>query len=165
MARTPRLGLPFLSAGQAQKELTVNSSLSVLDSLVACAVEEGPRSDPPASPAIGACYLVGEAPTGAWAGKSQCVACYTSGGWQLVDPQPGFRAYVRSSSDFAVFADGAWEIGQIRGSALVIDGQQVVGRRSPPIASPAGGTMVDAEARSTIQNLLVALRRHGLIET
>lgn len=47
MAGTPRLALPFLSVGQAQKEFTHNESLQTLDILVAGAIEEPPRVTPP----------------------------------------------------------------------------------------------------------------------
>ena len=63
MSATPRLTLPFLSPGQAQKEFFHNEALQVLDILIAAAVEEGPRDDPPSSPSAGDCYIVGEDPT------------------------------------------------------------------------------------------------------
>ena len=37
--------------------------------------------------------------------------------------------------------------------------------RADPIASPSGGTTVDAEARTSINEILATLRQHGLIET
>jgi hypothetical protein len=52
----------------------------------------------------------------------------------------------------------------LSGSALLLDGVQVVGARASAIASPVGGTTVDSEARATIGQLLDALRQHGLIE-
>ncbi len=65
MSGSPRLSLAFLSAGQAQKEITHNEALQSLDILVSAAVEEAPRATPPVSPTIGSCYIVGSAPTGA----------------------------------------------------------------------------------------------------
>ena len=53
MSSTTRLHLPFLSAGQAQKEFSHNEALQALDFLVAGAVEEGPRNDPPTAPVHG----------------------------------------------------------------------------------------------------------------
>ena len=41
----------------------------------------------------------------------------------------------------------------------------VVRPRADAIASPSGGTTVDAEARSSIDQVLATLRQHGLIET
>jgi len=66
---------------------------------------------------------------------------------------------------WAVFRNGAWELGIVRGSAVVIGGQQVVGPRLPAIASPTGGTSPDSEARATLAEILAALAQHGLIET
>lgn len=165
MIGTPRLGLPFLSAGQAQKEFTHNEALQTLDFLAAAAIEEGPRADPPASPLVGACYIVGTSPTGAWAGKSQSLAGYTSGGWRFISPIEGMSAYVKTSGTWANYRTGAWELGTLRGSSLVVGNQQVVGGRGVQIASPTGGTTSDSQARTTIDQILAALRNHGLIET
>lgn len=164
MSGSPRLALPFLSAGQAQKEATHNEALQTLDLLVGAAVEQEPISDPPAAPVPGACYLVAEAPTGAWAGKSQTVAGYTSGGWRFLAPVEGLVAYVKSTAQFACYREGSWETGVLRGSSLVLAGQQVVGTRAAAIASPTGGSTVDNEARGAIADVLAALRQHGLID-
>ncbi|WP_155265157.1 DUF2793 domain-containing protein [Sphingomonas segetis] len=165
MATTPRLSLPFLSVAQAQKEFAHNESLQTLDVLVAGSVEEGPRATPPTSPVIGSCYLVAEAATGAWAGSSQCVAAWTSGGWRFVSPIDGMSLYDRASGTFALFRNGAWEIGIVRATSVAIGGQQVLGQRAAAVESPVGGTVTDAEARSTINAILDALRQHGLVES
>ena len=163
MTGTPRLALPFLSVGQAQKEFTHNESLQTLDILVAGAVEQPPLSTPPASSAVGDCYIVGSAATDAWAGKSQCVAAWTTGGWRFVSPIEGMLLYERTSGTWAAFRNGEWELGSVRGTALLIGDQQVVGARADAIASPSGGTVVDVEARDAVDAILNALRQHGLI--
>jgi len=165
MTATPRLALPFLAVGQAQKEFTHNESLQTLDVLVGGAVEEPPRATPPASPALGTCYIVATGATDAWAGKSQCVAAWTSGGWRFVSPFDGLSLHERTSGTVAAFRNGAWEIGTVRAASLVVDGQQVVGARAAAIDSPAGGTVADLEARSAIDAILSAMRQHGLIAT
>jgi hypothetical protein len=165
MSGTPRLGLPFLSAGQAQKEFTHNEALQTLDIVAAPAVEQTPLDDPPASPAVGSCYIVGDSPTGTWAGKSQNLAGFTTGGWRFVPPLEGFSVYVKAEAQSACYHAGAWEIGVVRGSSLVIGGVQVVGSRTSAIASPSGGTTVDSEGRAAIDQILSALHQHGLIAT
>ena len=144
MAATPRLALGLISPGQAQKELFHNEALQVLDLLVGASVEEAPRNDPPASPANGACYIVGPAPSGAWSGKAQQIAGYTSGGWRFVAPFEGLFVHVRDGDVIARHNGSAWTL-------------------SPAVAAPAGGTTVDAEARASIAAILSALRQHGLI--
>ena len=165
MSGTPRLALPFLSPGQAQKELLHNEALQLLDVVVAAAVEEPPRSSPPSVPALGACYIVGGPATGEWAGRDGSLTAFTSAGWRYVAPVEGMSAFVRSSAVRALYRAGTWELGAMRGSSVICGGQQVVGSRVAGIADPAGGATVDAEARSAIGQLLAALRQHGLIET
>lgn len=150
-------------AGQAQKDLFHNEALQVLDAVVAAAVEGLPQAAPPASPAVGSGYIVGSSPSGDWAGHANQLAAYTSGGWRFVVPTDGMSAMVRTSGGMAVYRNGSWEIGQLRGSEVIVDGQKVVGARGATIASPAGGTMVDTEARAAIGEILAAMREHGLI--
>ena len=160
---TARFALPFILPGQAQKELFHNEALQTLDLLAGAAVEQPPLDAPPASPAIGSCYIVGTAPTGAWAGQAGKLAGFTSGGWRFIAAQEGLAVHVRSSAVQALFRAGAWELGQVRGDRLVVAGQQVVGSRAAAIADPAGGIPADAEARAAIGSILEALRQHGLI--
>jgi hypothetical protein len=165
MSRTPPLGLDLLSQGQAQKEFYHNEALQVLDTLVSAAVEEAPRASPPASPVPGSCYLAAAEPGGAWAGKAQCIAVFTSGAWRFIAPVEGMSVHVRTTGVAATYRSGAWELGVLRGSSLLLDGQKVVGPRASGIASPAGGATVDAQARSAIDQILGAMRQHGLIAT
>jgi hypothetical protein len=72
----------------------------------------------------------------------------------------GLAAYVRSNSPWSLYRAGIWEIGLMRGANVVIAGQRVVGSR----ASASGGTTVDIQARSVIDQILTAMRQHGLIE-
>ena len=76
----------------------------------------------------------------------------------------GMILYVRSTGTSARFRSGAWEVGQVRGSTLVLGGQQVVGPRAAAIAGAVGGATVDSEARAAIDQILATLRQHGLIE-
>ena len=122
-----------------------------------------PRNDPPASPVIGSCYVVGGLPTGDWSGKAQFVAAFTSGGWRLLSPDRRDDLLRQNSGYAANYRAGAWEIGVLRGSKLMVDGQQVVGSQEASIADPAGGATVDIEARATVAEILAALRAHGLI--
>ena len=164
MSGTPRLGFPFLSAGQAQKEILHNEALQLLDIVVAAAVEELPRASAPSTPPQAACYIVGAPATGEWAGKEDMLAGYSAGGWRFIPPVEGTTVFVRSTATWALYREGAWELGTLRGSSLLIDGQKVVGSRASAITAPAGGSNIDVEARATIGEILSALRQHGLIE-
>ena len=165
MNGTARLSLPFLSPGQAQKEFTHNEALQALDIAVAAAIEEAPRSDPPTAPALGACYIVGSSPTGEWAGKAQSLAAFTTGGWRFLAPIEGLSVYVKDSGVCATYRIGDWEVGSVRGSSVIVGGQQVVGGRGAAITLASGGATIDGEARTAIGAILTALRQHGLIES
>lgn len=163
MSSTSRLALPFLSAGQAQKEITHNEALQTLDFLVAGAVVEPPRSTPPANPAVGDCYIVGLSAAEAWAGWEGALAGYSPGGWRRIEPLAGMRVFIRSTEQWACYGEAGWEFGVLRGSKVMIGGEQVVGERTEPIASPVGGATIDTEARDGIDRILATLRAHGLI--
>jgi len=165
MSSTPRLALPFLTPGQAQKEYFHNEALQQLDSLISTAIEAGPLNAPPASPQPGECHIVGASPTGAWAEKAGQLASYSAGGWRFLVPVEGQSAYVKSTGLRADFRSGAWEFGVVRAGSVMIGGVEVVATRSTAIASPSGGSTVDSSARTAIDEILTALRHHGLIDS
>jgi hypothetical protein len=132
--------------------------------LVAAAVEGPPLATPPATPAIGSCYIVAGSPSGAWSGHAQQLAAYTSGGWRFIAPRKGMSAYVLTNGCTAVYHGGSWVTGTLNGSLLMVDGLRVVGSRGVAITAPAGGSTVDPEARTAIGQILATLRQHGLIE-
>ena len=149
----------------AQKELAHNEALQVLDLALCAAVAEPPRGSPPSSPAIGDCYLVAVGATGEWAGREHSIAGHTSGGWRFIAPVEGLTALVRSTGTWAVYRNGGWELGALRGSAVIIGSEQVVGARRPAIGAPTGGSVVDTEGRAVIAEILDAMRQHGLVES
>ncbi len=77
----------------------------------------------------------------------------------------GMDAYVKSTGTNAVYRGGAWVIGDLSGTQVLIGGEKVVGSRAAAIAAPGGGTTVDAEARAAIALILATMRGHGLIQT
>ena len=159
---TPRLQLPPIQPGQAQKEVTHNETLARLDIAVHAAAE-AILAGPPSSPAPGACWIVDAAPTGAWAGRAGQLAGWTVGGWRFVAPPEGMTAWLVSEGLPARFSSGSWHVGDMRAAHVVIGGQAVLGARQPAVADPTGGTTVDSEARAAIVALLAAARAHGLI--
>jgi len=64
-----KLSLPYLQASQAQKHVTHNEALRILDSVVQLSVIAADQTDPPATPADGDRYLLPAGATGAWAGQ------------------------------------------------------------------------------------------------
>ena len=160
---TPRLALPLLQPGQAQKETTHNEALALLDLAVQASVLAVGTDAPPANPLAGNAWIVGTAPTGGWVGQARAIAGWTSGGWRFVAPRDGMAVWSVADGQVARFASGAWTIGVLAGSRVSIGGVDVVGTRQPAIPDPVGGTVVDTQARATIIAILSCLRGHGLI--
>ena len=132
--------------------------------MTCAAVENGPINDPPDDLELGAAYLVGSSPTGAWSGQANCLAAMTRGGWRFVPPTAGLTALVKSSGLTACSNGSDWEFGVVRGSAFFVADRRVVGARAAAIAAPKGGATVDSQARLAVTAILAALRSHGLIE-
>ena len=142
--QTPRFALPMLSVAQAQKEMTHNEALVLIDALLHAAVVDGPRATPPEAPAEGDCWIVDGAATGAWADEAGRLALWTAGGWRFVAPLPGMR--VRRISD---------------GATLLFDGSEWTVPIA--IANPEGGATIDLEARAAIDALLALMLAHGIM--
>jgi hypothetical protein len=141
---TARFSLPLLAMGQAQKEVTHNEALTLIDALLHLAIEDGPLATPPATPDSGQCWLVASGASGGWAGQADKIAVWGDGGWRFVSPRPGMCA-IR-------IADGA----RLRYTMGTWTGPEA-------ISNPAGGVTIDAESRAAISALILLLGAHGLL--
>lgn len=160
---TARFGLPFILPGQAQKELFHNEALVRLDTLLHAAVETGPTIAVPPAPLDGQCWIVGPGAVGAWSGQEQKLATWTDGGWRFISPQSGTRAWNKAAGFWIHWNGAAWSSGELNGSRVEVGGLQVVAGRHPAIPSPSGGTVIDAEARAAVGQIIATLMSHGLI--
>ena len=163
MAGTARYDLAMLEAGQAQKEMTHNEALVIIDALLHAVIEDALVDVPPADATEGNCYLVGSTPSDEFAGRSGALAVMTEGGWRFVAPRAGLSCRHRTTGRTWVYGEAGWSEGVVEANRVSIWGQQVVGARQPAIADPAGGSSVDGEARAAITEILAAIRAHGLI--
>lgn len=162
---TARFALPLIAPGQAQKELFHNEALARVDALVQASVVAVSVNDPPVAPGPGQCWIVGDAPSGAWAGQPHALAVWTDGGWRMIAPLAGMVAWSVADGVFARFDGAVWSLGDVVARRLRVGGVPVVGLQQPQISAPLGGTTVDGEARAALSAILAALRAHGLIAT
>ena len=95
MQDTPSLSLPLLQEGQAQKHVTVNEALCRLDALVQPVIVDDGRSAPPATPAEGACHVVG-------------AAVFRNGGWDFLVPRAGWTVRRADGTGGLRFDGAAW---------------------------------------------------------
>ncbi|MBC7284208.1 DUF2793 domain-containing protein [Hoeflea sp.] len=103
------LGLPYLLAAQAQKHVTHNEALRLLDAMVQLSVLDRTRTTPPASPADGDRHLVASGATGLWAGWDLNVAFWVDGSWLRLVPRPGWLVWIAAEQAFVVWNGSAWD--------------------------------------------------------
>ena len=105
---TTRLGLPYLMPAQAQKHVTHNEALAVLDQLVQLVLEEIEAETPAAAPVAGQVVHLGASPTGAWAGQAGQLAVFRDGAWVFFAPQTGWRAWQRDLARLVIWDGSGW---------------------------------------------------------
>ncbi|UZF94163.1 DUF2793 domain-containing protein [Bosea sp. NBC_00550] len=108
MTDTPRLSLPLLAAGQAQKHVTHNDALMRLDALIHLVVDSRTQAAPPASPTELSAYIVPPGGTGAFAGRADQVALFEDGGWTFLTPRSGWQAWVADEEEHNLWAGTEW---------------------------------------------------------
>ena len=105
---SPNLKLPYILAAQAQKHVTHNEAIRMLDALVQLAVMDKDLATPPGSPADGARYIVAASPTGAWSGQAGRIAAFQDGAWEFLVPREGWLAWVSDENLVYAHDGSAW---------------------------------------------------------
>jgi hypothetical protein len=110
MTDTTNLALPLIQGAQAQKHVTHNEALRVLDTLVQLAVLDRDLNAPPAAPTEGQRWIVkaSPAPTGAWANHGNQIAAWQDAAWQFSAPKMGWVAYVADEGALLAWNGTAW---------------------------------------------------------
>jgi hypothetical protein len=163
MAQTDRFRLPLLAAGQAQKEITHNEALALVDLNIQPVVESADIATPPTSPSLGQCWIVAGGASGAWLDREGSIAGWTAGGWLFAAPQDGWRACVLDRGNGVRFEGADWINEEAREDGFYVSDERVIGARQAAISTPTGGGTQDLQARTAIDAILAALRTHGLI--
>ena len=105
---TNHLLLPYILAAQAQKHVTHNEALRLLDGLVQLSVLDRDLTVPPGSPTNGDRYIVASGATGDWAGWDLNVALFTDGAWLRLPPRVGWRVWVEDENLLLVYNGSGW---------------------------------------------------------
>ena len=116
---SPILSLPYILPAQAQKHVTHNEALRLLDVMVQLAVLNRNLSAAPALPAIGDRHIVAAGAVGTWAGQVGKIAVYTITGWQFFAALQGWQAHVLAEGVTVVYAGLAWGLPTAPTSAAI----------------------------------------------
>ncbi|HEY7998316.1 MAG TPA: DUF2793 domain-containing protein [Pseudolabrys sp.] len=110
MTDTVNLGLPCIEGSQAQKHVTHNEALTLLDTFVQLTVQSRSLTAPPGSPASGAAFIPASGASGAWSGWDGAIAVYNDA-WSRIVPVSGFKTWVRDERLTVTYEDGTWRDG------------------------------------------------------
>lgn len=105
---TPNLVLPFIMPAQAQKHVTHNEAIELLDTIVQLTLENTGATTPPSAALEGQAWALGAAPSGAWAGQGGKIAAWRGGGWLFATPREGWIGWVKGASALQVYSGSAW---------------------------------------------------------
>ncbi len=106
---TARLGLPLIQPSQAQKHVTHNEALALLDGITQLVIQEQGATTPPASPGVGDVYALGINAIDAWAGQEDTLAKWNGSFWQFIAPQEGWLAWNLQTNALLAYQAGSWQ--------------------------------------------------------
>lgn len=102
------LSMPFIQPSQAQKHVTHNEALRILDVVTQLGVAADDQTTPPASPSDGTRYIIDEGGINEWANHAGEVALFENGTWRFFVPRAGWRAYVINRDALVVYDGAEW---------------------------------------------------------
>lgn len=108
MPASPNLSLPYIQPSQAQKHVTHNEGMRVLDALAQLSVVSASTQSPPAVPTSGMRYVVPDGATEAWTGHSRDVAMFEESEWVFLSARTGWVAWVQDANELIVFDGSDW---------------------------------------------------------
>ncbi len=115
-----RLSLPYLMPSQAQKHVTHNSALEVLDVLVQLRLNGLDAITPPDLAEDGTVYALGTGASGAWAGQDGMLAARDDGAWRFVAAQEGWQVVLLPDALPHVRTATGWK--PLQGATQNLDG-------------------------------------------
>ena len=130
MTETQNLGLPFLAASQAQKHVTVNEAVLMIDQLVHCSVARPEAGAPPLA-SEGERFIVPSGAAGAWAAHVDALAVWQDGAWRFHAPAKGWLVWSGQDQSLLVYSGSAWQKAASSAGApnLLINGDFVINQR------------------------------------
>ncbi|WP_417905270.1 DUF2793 domain-containing protein [Candidatus Tisiphia endosymbiont of Micropterix aruncella] len=108
MSYTSRLKLPYIHSGQAQKEITHNEALTLLDILINPVVEATQVTMPPQDATVGQLYIVSQNPQGEFISHANKIAQKLEIGWKFITAPKWLEVTLDSNGSKYRFDGNSW---------------------------------------------------------
>ena len=130
MTETLNLKLPFLAASQAQKHVTVNETILMIDQLLHCSVAR-PDAGAPPSASEGERFIVPTGALGPWAAHVNAIAVWQDGAWRFHAPLKGWVVWSGDEQSLLVFSGSVWQKAASSAGAanLLVNGDFAINQR------------------------------------
>lgn len=102
------LAMPLIQPSQAQKHVTHNEALRVLDTLTQLSILSAVLSQPPGAPHAGDRYVVAAGGQLDWSGQDGNIAVHDGTGWSFHVPRAGWRAWDQDQGRMLLHDGTAW---------------------------------------------------------
>jgi hypothetical protein len=113
---TAKFSLPYLQSGQAQKHVTHNEALTLIDALLPGVVVSATQATAPLTPAEGEAYIVPSGGVFGAVGEGK-MAIYSGGAWVEIPAAFGHRVLVLEEGRYRIYAGSrGWLEGQTIGA-------------------------------------------------
>ena len=108
MDHTGRYSLPLILPQQAQKHITHNEALALIDSLFFPVISGFGSNVPPANPIAGAAWFTESTPAGDWTDEPLKLATFTDSGWRFAAALKGMCALDAATEKMVIFDGAGW---------------------------------------------------------
>ncbi|MFT5865347.1 MAG: hypothetical protein ACI82I_001080 [Gammaproteobacteria bacterium] len=105
---SPILALPYIQPAQAQKHVTHNEGMRILDAVAQLSVVSVTDTSPPVVPTRGVRFVVGPVGLGDWASQAGSVAVFDGAGWSFLAPVLGWITWVEDENALRIFDGSDW---------------------------------------------------------
>ena len=107
---SPILGLPYIQPAQAQKHVTHNEAITILEAAIQLSVKDHTLETPPSGAGRGDRYLIPAGANGAWGSDAGDVAVWNGSSWTFVSPQIGWQAFSEQGGLSIQFNGATWQV-------------------------------------------------------
>ena len=97
-----------MASNQAQKYVTFNEAMAMLDASLQLVVVNRTTTAPPGSPSEGDKYIPLATATGDWVGQENNIALFVNGEWIFLTPEEGWEIYDQALNSYYTYGGATW---------------------------------------------------------